>query len=98
MTTPLGPNDSDRIDVVRIGGKKWGNMFRAWKMFGTPLMKPRHVQITADGRMTITLVHEGKGRATTVQAWTDPEGSRRLRLPQMSRQSAHIGGKVVTHL
>jgi len=30
-----------------------------------------------------------------LHAWTDPEGSRRLRLP-ISRQSAHEGGKVVS--
>jgi len=35
-----------------------------------------------------------KGQANTLQAWTGPEGSRRLRL-QISRQSAHEGGKVV---
>jgi hypothetical protein len=27
------------------------------------------------------LVVKGKGKATLLQAWTDPEGSRRLRLP-----------------
>jgi len=34
-------------------------------------------------------------KATPLQAWTGPEGSRRLRLP-ISRQSAHEGGKVVS--
>jgi hypothetical protein len=28
-----------------------------------------------------------------LQAWTGPEGSRRLRLPDFSRQSPHEGGK-----
>ena len=35
------------------------------------------------------------GKAIHVQAWTDPEGSSRLRL-QISRQSAQGGGKVVS--
>jgi len=39
-------------------------------------------------------VHD-KGTAIPLQAWTGPEGSRRLRLPDL-RQSAHEGGKVVT--
>ena len=26
-------------------------------------------------------MHKGKGKAIPLQAWTDPEGSRRLRLP-----------------
>jgi hypothetical protein len=38
---------------------------------------------------------KGKGKAIPLQAWTDPEGSRRLRLPDL-RQSAHEDGKVVS--
>jgi hypothetical protein len=37
----------------------------------------------------------GKGKAIPLQAWTGPEGSRRLS-PQISRQSAHEGGKVAS--
>lgn len=29
---------------------------------------------------------------TTFQFWTDPKGSRKLRLPEFSRWSAHVGG------
>jgi len=36
-----------------------------------------------------------KGKAIPLQAWTGPEGSKRLRLPDF-RQSAHEGGKVVS--
>ena len=35
-----------------------------------------------------------KGKAIQLQAWTGPEGSMRMR-SQISRQSAHEGGKVV---
>ena len=35
-----------------------------------------------------------RGKAIPLQAWTGPEGSRRLKLP-ISRQSAHEGGKIV---
>jgi len=38
---------------------------------------------------------KGKGKAIPLQAWTGPEDSGRLR-PQISRQSAHEGGKVVS--
>jgi hypothetical protein len=38
---------------------------------------------------------KGKGKTIPLQAWTDPEGSRRLRLSDL-RQSAHEGGKVVS--
>jgi hypothetical protein len=38
---------------------------------------------------------KGKGKAIPLQAWTGPEGFRRLR-PQTSRQLAHEGGKVVS--
>jgi hypothetical protein len=36
---------------------------------------------------------KGKGKAIPLQAWTGPEGSRRLRFPDFSRQSALEGGK-----
>jgi len=35
-------------------------------------------------------------KAILLQAWTGREGSRSLRLPDFSRQSAHEGGKVVS--
>ena len=37
----------------------------------------------------------GKGKAVPLQAWTGPEGSRRLR-HHVSRHSAREGGKVVS--
>ena len=40
----------------------------------------------------------GKGKAIPVQAWTGPEGSRRLSLPDFLRKSTHEGGKVVSHM
>jgi len=39
-------------------------------------------------------MHKGKGKAITLQAWTDPEGSRKLRLPDFMT-TAQDGGKVV---
>jgi len=39
----------------------------------------------------------GKGKAIPLQASTDPEGSRRLRLPDF-KKSAHEGGTVVSHM
>jgi len=38
---------------------------------------------------------EGKAKALPLQAWTGPEGSRSLRLPDF-KQSAHEGGKFVS--
>ena len=40
-------------------------------------------------------LHSGKGKAVPLQAWTGPEGSRGWGF-QISRQSAHVGGKVVS--
>jgi len=37
---------------------------------------------------------KGKGKAIPLQAWTGPEGSRRLRLPDF--KTAYEGGKVVS--
>jgi hypothetical protein len=37
-----------------------------------------------------------KSKAIPLQVLTGPEGSRRLRLPDLLRQSAHEGGKVVS--
>jgi hypothetical protein len=37
----------------------------------------------------------GKGKAIRLQAWTGPEDSKSLRLPDF-RQSAHEGGKVAS--
>jgi len=41
-----------------------------------------HIIITATGIfITYLLEVKGKGKAIPIQAWTDPEDSRRLRLP-----------------
>jgi len=48
------------------------------------------------GRKAKELIHfRGKGKAIPLQAWTGPNGSRRFG-SQISRQSAHEGGKVVS--
>jgi hypothetical protein len=47
---------------------------------------------------THTSVQGENGKAVPLQAWTDPEGSRRLRLPDFLRQSAHEDGKVVSRM
>jgi len=41
------------------------------------------------------LVIDGKGKAVKLQAWTGPEGSRKLRLPDFMIM-AQDGGKVVS--
>jgi len=41
------------------------------------------------------LYSKGKGKAVPLKAWTSPEGSRSLRLPDV-RQSAHKSDKVVS--
>jgi len=38
----------------------------------------------------------GKGKAVPLQAWSGPEGSRKLRLPEFMT-TAQEGGKVVSH-
>ena len=43
----------------------------------------------------IKLLTKDKSKAIPVKAWTEPEGSKRLS-SQISRQSAHEGGKVVS--
>jgi hypothetical protein len=48
---------------------------------------------TRDVRINIFL-REGKFKAIPLQAWTGPEGSRRLRLPYF--MTTHEGGKVVS--
>jgi len=37
-----------------------------------------------------------KGKAIPAEAWTDPEGSTRLRPPDFKNKSAHEGGKFVS--
>jgi hypothetical protein len=41
------------------------------------------------------LVGKGKGKAALLQAWSGPEGSRKLRLPDFLK-TAQVGGKVVS--
>jgi hypothetical protein len=36
-------------------------------------------------KQTSVNCNEGKGKAIPLQAWTDPEGSRRLRLPDLKK-------------
>jgi len=48
-----------------------------------------------DSRKPPLLLQKGKGKATPLQAWSGPEGSRRFRL-QISRKSAQECGKVVS--
>jgi len=40
-------------------------------------------------------LHKGKGKAVPLQAWSGPEGSRKLRLPDFMT-TAQDGGKVVS--
>ena len=40
-------------------------------------------------------VDKGKGKAVPLQAWTDPEGSRKFRFPDYVTM-VHDGGKIVS--
>jgi len=40
-------------------------------------------------------VNKGNGKAVLLQAWSGPEGSRKLRFPDFMK-TAHNGGKVVS--
>ena len=44
---------------------------------------------------TIYLVHNVKGKSVPLQAWSGPEGSRKLRFPDFMT-TAEEGGKVVS--
>jgi len=48
-------------------------------------------------KLALLLRHpaEGKGKAVPLQAWSDPEGSRKLRFPDYMT-TARDGGKVVS--
>ena len=49
-----------------------------------------------EGGGGITVIIGKRGRAVPLQAWTDPQGHRRLRLPEfIRRQWAHESGKGV---
>jgi hypothetical protein len=41
-------------------------------------------------------MENGKGKAITVQNWTGPDGSRKLRIPDL-KTFAHKRGNVVSH-
>ena len=41
--------------------------------------------------------HDGKGKPVSLQAWSGPEGSRKLRFPEFMT-TAQRGGKVVSHM
>jgi len=41
------------------------------------------------------MLHEGKGKAVPLQAWSGPEGSSKLRFPDFMT-TAQDGGKVVS--
>jgi hypothetical protein len=48
-----------------------------------------------DGLELYSSLHLGKGKAVPLQAWSDPEGSRKLRFPDCMT-TAQDGGKVVS--
>ena len=53
------------------------------------------VQNTLHSKLPSENVIKGKGKAVPLQAWSDPEGSRKLRLPDFMT-TAQNGGKVVS--
>jgi hypothetical protein len=50
---------------------------------------------TSNGRMTVDGLKKKKGKAIPLQAWSDPEGSRKLRFPDYMTTAQH-GGKVIS--
>ena len=55
-----------------------------------------HVSVGNYGRKRVAQPHvKGKGKAVPLQAWTGPEGSRKLRFPDFMT-TAKDGGKVVS--
>ena len=46
-------------------------------------------------QLVVTVLGKGKGKAAPLQAWTGPEGSRKLRFPDIVI-TAQDGGKVVS--
>ena len=52
-------------------------------------------RIAVPGIAAMNKTSKGKSKAILLQAWTGPEGSKRLRLPDF-KKSAHEGGKVVS--
>jgi len=51
--------------------------------------------LTRRDRRSVLQEHKGKGKSVPLQAWTGPEGYRRLELTD-SRQSTHEGGNIVS--
>jgi len=52
-------------------------------------------KIVGQKRISSNCIRTVKGKAVPLQAWTDPEGSRKLRLPDLVT-TAQDGGKVVS--
>jgi hypothetical protein len=52
--------------------------------------------LTLDANLrTLCIVSAGKGKAVPLQAWSDPNGSRKLRFPDFVK-TAQDGGKVIS--
>jgi len=60
-----------------------------WAFKLKSLLVSGHNEITVNGKV------KGKGKAVPLQAWTGPEGSRKLRFPDFMT-TAQDGGKVVS--
>jgi hypothetical protein len=60
------------------------------------VLKQNTITIWASRRhLTYALILKGKGKAVPLQAWSGPEGSRKLRFPDFMT-TAQDGGKVVS--
>jgi len=57
--------------------------------------KKDHYYLVVQRYCALRFILLGKGKAIRLQAWTCPEGSRKLRLPDF-KTMAHEGGKVVS--
>ena len=51
--------------------------------------------LLAQDRLQLSILVKGKGKSVPLQAWSGPEGSRKLMFPDF-RKTAQDGGKVVS--
>ena len=68
-------------------GNRWDNFISCHAPHSTPEKDPQYLYHTG--------LSIGKGKVVVLQAWSGPEGSRKLRFPDLMT-TAQNGGKVVS--
>ena len=66
-----------------------------WSHWYFPLIHPSDRTMALGLTQPVTDMSKGKGKAVPLQAWSGPEGSRKLRFPDFMT-TAQNGGKVVS--